>query len=179
MSTREDWISLLVDTELAKSYYWLLGEHTTLRIPSVESVLVSGLLIRSMSLLDEVIDNYIQTHKIPAKLNRTLFDRLCALHEAQLLVNYDDINAWRLRRNVVGHEITEVFSWEELKACHVAIFRELSHLKILYEFPQFEVKKTIKRVSPSSPDILVEQNVCINVSANGLTAREICWRLQS
>lgn len=180
MTTHQDWRKLLMDTSLANSYYWLLGDHMLPRIPEVESIIVSGLLIRSVSLLDDALEEYITAREIvvPQK-NPKLFDRLRALKTAQLLVNYSDIDAWRKRRNDVGHEVTETYTWGELDSCHSAIYRELHHLNILQEFPTFKVTKTIQRVSPSSPDISLEQEIWIKVSENDVVAYEIGSRRYS
>ena len=180
MATDRDWRNLLIDTALAKNYYWLLGEHRSPRLPAVESIVVSGLLIRSVSLLDDAVEQYIAAQNIlvPDRSPK-LFHRLRALHTAQLLLDFADIDAWRERRNDVGHEVTDTYSWEELHSCHSAICRELQHLNIVHEFPVLEVNKTVEVVSPSSPEVALEQQIRVVVSENGVVAHEISWHLQS
>lgn len=175
-----DWRNLLIDTALAKSYYWLLGEHRSPRVPVVESITVSGLLIRSVSILDDAVEGYIDAQNIVVPdRNPKLFHRLRALNAEQLLVNFSDIDAWRQRRNDVGHQVTDTYSWDELQSCYEAIYRELHHLNLIHEFPKFEVTKTVERVSPSSPDVKLEQQIRIKVSENGVVAHEIGWQLQA
>ncbi len=175
-----DWRNLLIDTAIAKSYYWLLGQHMSPRIPAVESITVSGLLIRSVSLLDDALDSYIVAQNIVVpERNPKLFHRLRALNSAQLLVNFSDIDAWRQRRNDVGHNVTDTYSWEELQLCFEAIYRELDHLNVIHEFPKFEVTKTIERVSPTSPNVMLEQLISVKVLENGVVAHEFGWRLQA
>jgi hypothetical protein len=180
MNPAAEWTNLLIDSALARSYRRLVGEHIALRLPEVESITVSGLLIRSMSLLDEAVEGYIAERGIlVAERSPKLFHRLRALREAGLLVNYDDIDSWRVRRNDVGHKVADTYRWEELDACHVAIYRELSHLSILSAFPRFEVTKTTERVPPSSPNVSLEQNIRVSVAADGVVAHELHWRLQA
>ena len=180
MNLTAEWTNLLIDSALARNYRWLIGEHVALRLHEVESITVSGLLIRSVSLLDETVEDYIADRGILlTERNPKLFHRLRALRDAGLLVDYDDIDSWRARRNDVGHKVADTYSWEELDACQAAIYRELSHLHILSEFPRFEVTKTIERVPPSSPNVFLEQNIRVTVTENGIVAHELRWRLQA
>lgn len=179
MNPAAEWINLLIDSALARNYRWLAGTHVALRLPEVESITVSGLLIRSMSLLDETVDGYIAERGISvAERSPKLFHRLRALRDAGLLVDYDDIDSWRARRNDVGHKVADTYRWEELDACQAAIYRELTHLNMLSEFPRFEVTKTIECVPPSSPNVSLEQSIRVTVAANGVVAHELRWRLQ-
>ena len=115
MNPARQWNNLLIDSALARNYYWLVGYYVSLQLPEFESITVSGLLIRSMSLLDEAVQDYIAEHGIlMATLNPKLFHRLRALRDAGLLVDYDDIDFWRVRRNVVGHKVADMYRWEEL-----------------------------------------------------------------
>jgi len=133
-----------------------------------------------MSLLDEAVEGYIVERRIlVSEQNPKLFNRLCALRDAGLLVNYGDIDSWRVRRNDVGHKVADTYRWEELDACHAAIYRELSRLTILSEFPRFEVTKTIERAPPSSPNAFLEQNIRVSVAADGVVAHELHWRLRA
>ena len=180
MATDLDWRNLLIETAIAKNYYWLASNHRAPRIPVVESITISGLLIRSVSILDDAVEEYITSENIVVpNRNPKLFHRLQALNTAQLLVNYSDIDAWRQRRNDVGHKVTDTYSWEELQLCYEAIYRELHHLNLMHEFPNFEVTKTIDRVSPSSPNVNLEQLISVKVTENGVVAHEFSWRLQA
>jgi hypothetical protein len=180
MNTKTDWQNLLIDAAIAKNQNWIQNEHRGLRIQEVDSILASGLLIRAVSILDEAIENYINENGISVQSrNPKLYDRLKALKLEGLLVDYEDIDSWRRRRNDVGHEIAETYTWEEVDKCFSSIFRELNSLSILESYPQLNVKMTKKRVDPSEPNVLIEQQVNVVVHEGDQVFYEFGWRIQS
>lgn len=179
MTLETDWKALLIDAAIAKQYHWITGDRESLRIPAVESVLVSGLLIRSVSLLDSAVEEYIAYEGIQLpERNQKLHHRLLALEREGLLLDYSSIDAWRLRRNEVGHEVSETYTWDELEVCLSAIYRELHHIGLLQSFPSFEVNKTIQRVPPSSPGISIEQEVRVEIKEGSNVVHTIGWNIR-
>lgn len=179
MALTTDWKNLLIDAAIAKQYHWITGDGPSLCIPPVESVLVSGLLIRSVSLLDDAIEEYITSEGIQLpERNPKLHHRLLALEREGRLLVYDDIDTWRRRRNDVGHEVSETYTWEELLTCLSAIYRELHHIGLLKSFPSFEITKTVQRVPPSSPGVTIEQEVRVEVKEGSNVVHTIRWSIR-
>ena len=180
MDTQTDWKILLIDSAIAKNQHWIQNGQRGLRIKEVDSILVSGLLIRAVSIIDEAIEDYINANGIAVQSkNPKLFHRLKALENKGMLVNYKDIDSWRSRRNDVGHEVAETYTWEEFDKCLSSIFRELSHLAILQSFPKLEVKMTKQRVDPTEPNVHLEQRVNVVVYEGEQVFHEFGWRIQS
>lgn len=179
MDIKQEWENLLIDSAIAENHHWISGDHHSLKIPEVESIVVSGLLIRAISLLDYSIEVYIDDNNIEL-LNRNpkLFHRLNALNNDNLLVNYEDIDSWRERRNDVGHRVNEKYEWNELKQCLLSIFRELSHLGILDKYPELSVKKTSQRVTPSKEGIQIEIDITVVVKDANKTYYQFGWKVR-
>lgn len=156
------WNNLLIDVVIAKNQQWIQNGRQGVAIDKIDSILVSGLLIRAVSILDESLIVYINTNKvlIPGKKPK-LYHRLLALDKAGLLQDYSDIDRWRNRRNDVGHKISDIYTWGELDECLHSIYRELSHLCIITHFPVLAVKKTTQRVRPTKSGVSIEQEVTI------------------
>jgi len=177
MNIKQEWENLLIDKAIAENYHWICGSHQILKISKVDSIIVSGLLIRAISILDYSLELYINNNNIELpNRNPKLFDRLKVLNDKNVLVNYNDIDAWRIRRNDVGHRVNEEYKWDELTQCLFSIFRELNQLNILNEFPELAAKKTIQRVPPSKDGIKIEQDIIVSVHDSSKTYYQFGWK---
>lgn len=178
MTLTTDWKNLLIDAEIARNYHWIMGDHRLLSIPLVDSIIVSGLLIRAISLLDDALDNFISDERIPVPdKNPRLYHRLRTLDLEKRLSDFEDIDHWRQRRNDVGHEVSETYTWDELERCLSAIFRELNHIELLTVFHRFEVRKTIQRVPQSNHRL--SQQVLLEVIEGDEIIKSFQWRVRS
>lgn len=178
MDIKKEWENLLIDNSIAENHNWICGDHKNLKISEVESVIVSGLLIRAISLLDCALEIYIDKNNIEIQnRNPKLFDRLKALNNANILVDYDDIDFWRRRRNDVGHKVNEVYNWNELKGCLISIFRELKNIDILDAYPEMKTEKTIQRVTPTIEGIKIEQNIIVKICDAEKVYYQFGWKL--
>lgn len=176
MDINNYWINLLIDIELSRNHHFVNNFKGGITIPEIESIIVSGLLIRAISLLDEAIDSYININNIEVKTkNPKLFHRLKALHSSGLLKDYDEIDSWRSRRNDVGHKVEDIYTWEELDQCCMSIFRELKNLSILNNYPQLEFHGKKENVKPSDPSVILEKEVKIMIDSEEGTLYEIGW----
>ena len=179
MTIIQEWENLLVDTSIAENHNLICGDPRTLKVDEVESIIVSGLLIRAISILDYALELFIDNNNISiSHKNPKLFHRLEALKDANLLVDHADIEIWRKRRNDVGHRINEKYKWSELKQCLTSIFRELNSLNILNDYPQLKAEKVVQRVTPSEGSVKIEQAVTVTISDSQKIYSQFGWRIK-
>ncbi len=181
MDTQVEWTNLLIDVAIAKNYMAIISDSPLNNIKEVDSVIVSGLLIRAVSILDLSVDKYITNRNLkfdPKVKNPRLFDRLVLLDSKGLLLDYKDIDKWRDRRNAVGHEINEHYSWTELDLCTKSIFRELKNLVMLQKHPTLTIKKTRQRVAPTIQGITIEQDIIVAVHEGQTIYYEFGWKVR-
>ncbi len=179
MNIPKEWNNLLIDVVIARNYYWIGHNNHGMRIAELDSAIVSGLLIRSVSFLDKVLVEYIKNQNITIENpNPKLFHRLQELNNQSLLKDYDDIDKWRDRRNDVGHEISETFTWDELDLCLEAIFRELSNLNMLDRFPKFDVKQTTSAMEADEGTGKFKRQMIVSVHENDNPVYEFGWDIK-
>ena len=178
MTLNEQWLNFLIDVTIAKSQHLILNSNLINSLPEVNSVIVSGLLIRGISILDESLIEYISANNIQVPNNQRLFHRLQTLNNQGSLVDYSDIDAWRKRRNDVGHKIGEIYTWDELEKCLQSIFREVSNLGIITDFPNLLFKKTVERIQPNDPQVKIEQKVIVQIHDETKIYYEFGWNIK-
>lgn len=145
-------------------------------IKKVDSILAGAMILRAVSLLDEALENFIEGHDISVKAkNPKLYHRLEALNDDSRLLNYDDVDSWRDRRNDVGHQINEVYEWAEVDACLASIYRELKHLEVLSEFPELHARKTTERMAASTSGGLLERQISVEIYSDTKTYCTFGW----
>ena len=82
------------------------------------------------------------------------------------------------KRNSVGHELGKEYTWEEVDACLKAIFKKLNYPGILSIFPKMEAKKTIQRVEPTKPGVIIEQDITIEIRNEENVYYSFGWRVR-
>ena len=177
---RTYWTNLLVDVCIAKNHRMLQGDIGSVTpIKKVDSILAGAMILRAISLLGEALENFVEVHKISVKArNPNLYHRLKALDDYGHLLDYDDIDSWRDRRNDVGHEVDEKYEWTEVDACLASVYRELEHLGILSEFPDLHARKTKERATESESGALFEQQITVEIYSASKVFHTIGWTVR-
>ena len=181
MNSQKEWVNLLIDKTIARNYDILFSDQKRTSIERANSIFVSGLLIRAISILDGSIDEFISSTDIEYDTSirfPKLTHRLKLLESKGLLLDYSEIDKWRRRRNEVGHEVGQIYTWEELEDCLKSIYNELNNLGILSENPTLEFEKTIQRVAPTKKGVTIEQDITINIKDQAKSYYVLKWKLQ-
>ena len=177
VKTKQYWINLLIDRCIAKNHRLLSGGMgQALQLDVTDSIMAGGLLLRAMSLLDDALNDFISTNNLlPSKENKSLANRLKGLNSQGRLANFSDIDSSRDRRNSVGHDVEENYSWDELDQCFDAVYCELSHLNILSGFPEMKARLETKRVEPTKDGVVIEQNITLTVYEDTTVYHQRGW----
>lgn len=137
------WKRLLQDVELAVNYqlpYAMFGFGRTFRNPIIEDILPSSLFIQLVSLVDDAMDQYIDSHGIqwPPKSKQDLNGRIKLLTDAKALHDANQLHALRNRRNELAHEANpSKVDWKELRRAISTVEAELLVLKLINGSPTY------------------------------------------
>jgi len=112
------------------SYYAYRGQPLAVFYPNMDKVIPSLYFITIVSLLDELLDLYIQNN-FPGAKKQGLDKRITFLQDEGKLVDGQRLHHVRKNRNMYAHEFGKYATWEETDNLFVIIEKELKHLGIL------------------------------------------------
>jgi hypothetical protein len=176
------WRVYLLEYELAKHYHYpyLLYMASTNRNPLLDQLLPSLLLVRAVSILDEVLQFGLDAYGItlPQGQHRdNLKGRIAILGNNGKLSATDKLQDLRCRRNELAHDILVSATWDELSAAVDLVEAALQELAIVGPRPKLDYFGERSAMSESpDPNVLWTRVFKCGIKENGKVALEFSWR---
>lgn len=153
----DEWIAFLAQVKMSENYRWVTPQPlASVQNPLVDQMLPGLLLLRLGALMDQGFNVVIREKALPLPRNkRNLAGRIEALNTYGQLLNYDEIERIRLKRNAIAHEANIPFSWDELEKAIETAKAEIENLDLSDPPPDFVWASSFEPVpDPINPRIM-------------------------
>ncbi len=148
-----EWKVFLQQWTLAKNHYGytllLIESFAPMRTgggkyeldPIADNLMPLLLYVRMVAVLDKALREYISINSLriakTKNYNDALHGRINTLNDQKLLLNFFDLDRIRKTRNEIAHQIQPKISWEDLENDLNIIERELQHLEMIGDRPNY------------------------------------------
>ena len=175
------WRLFLIDLMFSRNYTlgYLDLHGTAAKNPVVERLLPCLLHVKAVAILDLAIRNWIASKglAVPKKpYGAYLNGRIDYLGDNGHIVDCTRLHSIRGTRNELAHEPDAAVDWAELDRDVESIQSALSELKIVGEFPKWEI--SAERSAAQTGEILNSTctfHYCISIKQDEKKVAEISW----
>ena len=180
----------------APSWYRFLAELTFLKgcvldpLPGVpdstppqkdfQPYIASLFYIRMVSLLDEALDQHIDSAKLPLPkgYRGRLAEKINFLESQGSLLDAAELHRIRGRRNDVAHEPQAKADWPEVESDLAVVHRELEHLGLVGLLPHYERFGERVPGQPDGPDVVIVNCFTCGVREQDKELLKLSWKVK-
>jgi hypothetical protein len=174
------WIGLLRDVSLARHYKLVgggVGRGLGSPNPLLETLLPALLYIRLASVLDEVLEAYIELHSLvpPRGYRPDLNGRITFLTDLGFLADSAALHSVREKRNDVAHQYGST-TWSELDEGIRIVEQEATHMGFNVPMPEYEfVFEASELEGSDDPAIAFSRRYSYGLTEGGKKVVEVSW----
>jgi len=144
----------------------------------VDQLFLQNVVLRLASILDEKLEEVVETRELPIGKNPKLADRIDAVRAAGLITNATDLHSVRKLRNEIGHQVNPaVLGWPAVVSVADCVEQAFLELGVATASPKFKVEKiTLTQIKPSERQYEIgRREVVLSISVEGSPFCSFRW----